>query len=155
MRYRSENISGSKIRDILSVMTYEIYDMGNTDILMTLIPTIKPVNSELAYEMQSMVTELEENFSFDDMSEDDVREVCQKIVECLNSIYHKNLKYCLWLADYDVVMKYYGHGTLDSSDIDEYEESDIILSKIEPDGSLYAYEENPMKTGNCYHKNNR
>ena len=154
MRYRSEKVGvgGNGIRDILAVMTYEIYNMGNSDILTTLIPTIKPVNPELSCEMQSMVNELEENFSFDDMGEDDVHEICQKIVECLNNIYHKNLKYCLWLADYNVVMNYYGHGRLSLSDIDGYMESDIVLSKIEPDGSLYAYEENPVKIvdGNDY-----
>ena len=31
--YRSEDSSGSGVRDIIEVMVFEIYELGNTDIL--------------------------------------------------------------------------------------------------------------------------
>lgn len=134
MKYRCESYGGSGERDIVKVMAYEIAVLGNTDIFHTLI-TVLPKKAD---EMESFIYELEEECGLQDTSYEDMEEFLREIVSSLNEIYHKDLKYALWLADYETVRDFY-KGT----DIDAYEESDVILSEI-PGGTLYAYEELPM-----------
>lgn len=142
MLYRTENAYGDGYRDIIEVMAYEIFTLGNADILETLILTIEQSNTELFEEMSDFKEQLEDNGFVDDMSEDDEIDFCERVRDELNAIYHKNLEYCLWLAPYNVVKDRYNGGS--TGGIDGYEESDVILSKLDYDGNLYAYEELPI-----------
>lgn len=63
---------------------------------------------------------------------------CERILELLNKKTGKDLKYCLWLADLEAVLKLYK-----GVNVDTYETSSVVLSDLGYDGSLYAYEESP------------
>lgn len=149
IEYRSEKIYGDGSRDIRKVMQYEIFELGNPDILKTLLNPISSADSLLADEMARIIRDILQSGYVEDMFEDEKENFCERVVQTLNSIHHKNLTYCLWLADYDVVMERYGDGQLLAEDIDAYETTDVILSDLGIDGRLYAYERNPkpVKTG--------
>lgn len=65
----------------------------------------------------------------------------KELVEEINKVTNKNLKYALWLCDTkEDVYRYDIDGDLKDEDIDAYLESDIVLSDIGSDGKLYGYE---------------
>lgn len=139
MKFRSEVPFGDGYRDIIDVMVYETYELGNTDILETLKRTMEKHDKSIADDMEWMISDMVENGYAEDMGEYDWREFFGKVVSVLNRVHGTELKYCLWLADYETVRDYYGQGRLGNEDIDAYEESDIVLSDIGYDGKLYAY----------------
>ena len=137
LQCRTEEFSGSKVRDIVKVFQYEIFELGNTDILETLKNSILKENvSELC--LNKMIDELIENGYIDDMFEDEQFDYCKKLVNAINVKLNKNIQYALWLADMEVVEKIYKGVYLDF-----YETSNCILSNLGKDGILYGYEEMP------------
>lgn len=144
LKFRSEVPFGDGYRDIIDVMCYETYVLGNTDILETLKGTMEKHDKPLADDMGHMILDMIDNGYVEDMGEDSWKEFFGKVVSVLNRVYGTELKYCLWLADYETVRDYYGEGKLEKEDIDAYEESDIILSDIGYDGKLYGYAKLPM-----------
>lgn len=145
MKYRSEVPFGEGYRNAAEVICYEIFELGNTDILDTLLEKTDYINDiKLRNLMAQIADELEENGFVDDMPEDEKLSFAQTIVDEISTFTNKDIKYVLWLADKDVVMNYYGRGELLEEDIDAYEESDVILSDCGYDGCLYGYEEMPV-----------
>lgn len=142
-KYRSEKIYGSGIRDIKKVVQFEIFELGNIDILKTLLESINSVDNSLADEMTYIIQDIQQSGYVEDMFEDEEEDFCERLVQALNFIHHKNITHCLWLADYDAVMNQYGKGRITAEDIDAYETSGVILSDLGIDGRLYAYEGNP------------
>ena len=134
--YRSEETGGSGVRDIIEVMTFEIYELGNTDILdyvceHYLKPGTRKIVQEFIYKVET---------GTEDIIEDDVIDICEIIIKEINEVTNHNLKYALWLADYDTVMEIYSY---DESTIEAYKISDIILSDLGKDGILFGYDEEP------------
>lgn len=134
--YRSEDSYGSGVRDIIQVMTYEIYELGNTDILEYvcehyLTGETKNVVTHLIYTIENGEAELSEN---------DIEDLCENIIDEINKKTNHNLKYALWLADKNVVEDMYAD---DELNIDAYYISDIILADLGYDGILFAYDEEP------------
>lgn len=143
MKFRTESFSGSKVRKAIDVMKYEIFDLGNTDILKTLKTTILK-NSIFIKEIEKIEFELEENGYVDDLFENEKLDFCQKILDEIHFVTNKKIKYALWLADLEIVKKYYKGS---NSNIDIYKTTNIILSNLGLDGILYGYEEMPIKKG--------
>ena len=141
MKFRTEKFSGSKVRKAIDVMKYEIFDLGNTDILKTLKTTILK-NSIFIKEIEKIEFELEENGYVDDLFENEKIDFCQKILDEIHFITNKKIEYALWLADLEIVKKYYKGS---NSNIDMYKTTNIILSNLGLDGILYGYEEMPIK----------
>ena len=134
--YRSEDSYGSGVRDILDVMTYEIYELGNTDILEYvcehyLDKSTVDVIKRVIYSVEG---------GQDDISEDYIYDICKDIVSEINKKTNHDLKYALWLADKSVVEDMY---TDDPLNIDAYYTSDVILSDLGNDGILFAYGDYP------------
>lgn len=143
--YRSEIPFGEGYRNILDVMTHEIYELNNTDILETLKNTILKQEKKLVNDINEILDDIEKNIFFENHCEYDIREFMKECLKMINKKYKKDIKYCLWLADKNVVIDYYGKGKLSEDDIDKYQVSDIILSDLGYDGRLYGYEEYPKK----------
>lgn len=143
MKFRSEIPFGQGYRSLKDVMVHETYELGNSDILCTLLPKIKPADVKLANEISILINELEKNGFVDDFDENNWNKFFQKVIDTVNIISGKKYKYCLWLAEYDVVKNYYGKGELTKEEIDAYTESEMIISDIGFDGCLYAYEDLP------------
>lgn len=150
--FRSEAYSGSGVRNILDVMRFEILELENTDILSTCLenPLIK--DEKLRADIEKAIADLEDcdsDIDLEDESEGSLYWLVNRIVIELRKNSGKDLKYALWLASREEVLKNdenggYGAG-LDPEypEIDEYATSDIVLSDIGNGGALYAYEDYP------------
>lgn len=134
--YRTEEAYGSGERDIIDVMTYETFELQNTDILKYISENYK-LNGFLQKKAGLL---LENETAFDHMTKEDWHTFYADAVTAINQELGKNLKYCLWLTSIEAVRDIY-NGT----EIDAYQTSTTILSDINYDGTLYAYEEEPER----------
>ena len=117
--YRSEDSYGSGVRDILDIMTFEIYELKNIDILeYTLDHYLQ--NSNIKETVENMIADIEL------FNEEEIYKVCKLIINEINKQTDHNLKYALWLAEYDAVSNIY---SFDESSIEAYNTSDIIKYK--------------------------
>lgn len=131
--YRSEDSYGSGVRDILDIMVFEIYELKNIDILeYTLDHYLQ--NSNIKETVENMIADIEI------FNEEEIYKVCKLIINEINKQTDHNLKYALWLAEYDAVSNIY---SFDESSIEAYNTSDIILSDLGYDGILFGYDEEP------------
>lgn len=134
--YRSESAYGSGVRDIVDVLTYEIFELGNTD-------SLDYISShyQLDKDGQDLLTRLQECWEvYASDSEDVQHNSIAELVKALNRHFGVELKYCLWLADLSVVSELYGGN---EADVDAYGASQYKLSDLGRDGILFAYTEMP------------
>lgn len=131
--YRTETAYGSGIRELRSVLEFEIVYLGNTDIPDTLLTTFNLTKAQ-----QSFIRTATSNI--EDLSDENR----QKLVDvCIDIIKREfpNANYCLWLADKNVIIDYYG-GIEET--IDEYEIENLKpISDLGWEGKLYVYSELP------------
>lgn len=143
--YRNDEYQGERIRDPTSVIAYEIFELGNLDIPIYILniygKTIQTLDSKLYNRMNDVIEKINNIEFIDDISEMEQRDFAQKIVNCVETITGKKIKSCLWLTDYDSVIKYYDG---DEYNISEYMISDVILSDLGSEGVLYCYEKQPV-----------
>ena len=132
--YRSEDSYGSGVRDIIDIMTYEIYELGNIDILDYVC------EHYLSNEDKQIIIRLLPEIESGELSEKDIEDLCIDIIDKINKKTKHNLKFALWLADKNVVEDMYAD---DELNIDAYYVSDIILADLGYDGILFAYNEEP------------
>ncbi len=116
-------------------MEYEIFELENTDIIDTLGSTYFSDDTLESIMFRSLVS----NQFCSKLTALDATTFCERILELLNKKTGKDLKYCLWLADLEAVRELYK-----GVNVDAYKTSDVILSDLNYDGSLYAYEESPI-----------
>lgn len=135
-RYRSENFSGSMVRGIYEVMRFEIFELGNTDILEHIMQYFVHI-PDVIDRLRNVIEELQNNGYVDDFPEQDQTVFLSDLVSELNSELGANIRYALWLADKATVIEQYG------TEIDEYEVGSVVLSDLGYDGTLYGYEECP------------
>lgn len=139
IRYRTEDAFGEGLTDPVStIMTYETYTLGNTDIVEYLMEHYLQDNMELLKSGQDIADEIENGL---EISEADIETFFKESLYEIQRKTGKNISHCLWLADKDVVKSYYMQGY--SCNMDGYHVSDIILSDLGYDGTLYGYEEKP------------
>lgn len=132
--YRSEDSYGSGVRDVLDVMVYELYELGNTDILEYICDHY--FDEEMKRQCSMMILSIETG----DVFEDDIIDIAKASLETIKEKTNKDIRYCLWLAEKDVVDEMYAY---DESNIDAYYTSDVILSDLGRDGILFGYEKEP------------
>ena len=132
--YRSEDSYGSGVRDIIDIMTYEIYELGNIDILDYVC------EHYLSNEDKQIIIRVIPEIESGELSEKDIEDLCIDIIDKINKKTKHNLKFALWLADKNVVEDMYAD---DELNIDAYYVSDIILADLGYDGILFAYDEEP------------
>lgn len=126
--YRTETAYGSGVRDLRGVIEYEIIELGNTDIIETLLDTFK-----VTEEQDRKLNKYLDNFEY----EDEVVDICMDIIR--NK--YPQAKYALWLADKDTVKSLYGGS---DEDIDAYEiEYEMPISDLGYDGKLFVYSKEP------------
>ena len=144
IKYRTEAAYGSGVRNIINVMSYEIYELLNMDILEYVLEHYS-LGNDIESKINSVLHYYCSHEHLDGFSEHDIVELCNHIIKRINSEKNKDLKYALWLADKDAVKKYYNG---EDENIDEYDTSDVVLSDLGCDGILYAYENIPKKLNN-------
>lgn len=135
--YRSESAYGSGVRDIVDVLTYEIFELGNTDAIDYIASHYKL--DKAGQELLNGLQDCWEVYASD--SEAVQRNSIVELVSALNRYFGVELKYCLWLADLSAVSELYSNSEVD---IDAYGASQYKLSDLGRDGILFAYTEMPQ-----------
>lgn len=134
-------VYGSGVIDIEKVVTYEIYELGNTDIADYLLSHYKEMLSDKTISFLENIANNDEYL--DTTDEDTICKIVTRTINEINRFKGKKYRYALWLADKDAVISLYGAS--DDADIDAYETSDFVLNDLRFDGTLYAYEDVPLK----------
>lgn len=137
--YRTENFSGSGVRDAVSVLTFEVCDLTNTDILAYCLEHYSLKRMHFNETLQVLKDSLEDG---DAVDEQDIRNLMEDLLKHIESETGHIIRYALWLADKKTVLADY-EGTEDN--IDAYECGPVILSDLGEDGILFGYESNPEK----------
>ncbi len=149
--FRNPDYAGDGEADPVKVMLFEIMELGNTDILDTLLESDLIKNSDIIERMKSASEYIEENggpgyYDEDDYTDDDraIKELIKSIPDEIARTTGKTINFVLWLASKsDVETQYDGTG----DNILEYPTSDIILSNLGNDGALFGYETRPKPVG--------
>lgn len=141
--YRNNNAFGDNVRKPLDVITYEVYELGNSDIL-----EYCTEHYALSSELRNDIDDIIDNI--DDIDEEDVITVIKKLLNELNVLYGKPIKEVIWLASLDAVNDLYD-GEEENSDIQSYSVEDaIILSNLGYDGLLFGFFERPKELDENY-----
>lgn len=138
IRYRCDDCFGDGVRNVIDVLVYETYELGNIDIL-DYLANHQLKDSELKEDFLQLKNEIEEELSIQSMGEYDLRELYQNALNEIKNQTGKDIKYCLWLADKDTVKDYYCQNMM-NYEINGYNTSNVILSDLGYDGALYGYE---------------
>lgn len=146
IRYRTETFSGLGERNAAEVMSYETFEMGNVDILETLLNTILKgrgeINEKCFYYMNSInnsglegMPTFEEGIKF-----------FQDVLTEIKAVTGHEIKYALWLANLEDVKdkNFYGKYIDSDEDVDAYEIGPVVLSELGCDGTLYGYTALPV-----------
>ena len=157
MKYRTECFSGEGIRDAAAIMAYETFELGNSDVYCTLKAGILK-GHPLLEEFSELMDEADRGLA-DDMTEEDKVQFFQRVLDAVEEVTGKKVRYAIWLADKANAYRYLMAGeditafeqTFTEEDIpddcegiDAYEEADaVILSQLEEDGALYGFEHYP------------
>ena len=146
MKYRTKLAYTKGYKDAAIVMAYETFDMANTSILHTLRKTILKDNkfTELLKTMDDLIHQNNGYHALVYMNSNYKPitgvEFFKEILEEINHITGKNIKYVLWLCDTkEDIRNMYGESFTDDK-IDTYQESDIIFADLSSVGKLYGYE---------------
>lgn len=133
--YRTETTYGSGVRNLRDVIEFEILNLGNIDIPDTLLRTFKTTKNE-----RDILEDFIENSEiYQEDNKEEIVDICLNIIKRE----YPTAKYCLWLADKDVVKDLYD-GTDET--IDSYKiEIDKPISNLGRDGQLYLYTKEPKK----------
>ena len=102
-------------------------------------------NQDLRNTCYNYADELANSGWIDDLSENDMIDFCQKLLDEFEVAIGKKIIYWLCLCDKkEDVYEYDIHDELRDSNIDEYEESEVTLSDIGSEGKLCGYEVYPV-----------
>ena len=149
IQYRNNDLYGGGSTLITKVMRYEIFELGNKDILCYMNHYNNAFNDQTKTLMKKLINE--EDMGFDDIEKQEI--FCEDILHQLNVNMDKHLRYCLWLTDMQGMKEHYlddykntEDATIESviSNISAYE-TGFILSDLGTEGKLYAYQEMPKE----------
>ena len=153
--YRTENAYGSGERNLRAIIEYEVFELGNTDIFDYMLKhydfekyTLKSAFLNTLQTMREMNgdSDPESVESFERVANDIGKNTAKKafmdsVMDLIKYVTGKNIRYGLWLAEKDAVIRFYNN--MSKENIDTYRTSDVILSDLNEDGILFGYEEKP------------
>lgn len=151
--YRSDSIFGDGYRDAVDVMTHEIFDLWNIDILDTLADDVlKDMDiaenlKHLSYDISSpkavyFADILEEES--ESVAKNKAKTFVREILDAVKEKTGKDIKYVLWLSDSvdDVIAEYEPNDSI--TEFDEYSTANgVVLLDIGKGGKLFGYEKMP------------
>lgn len=141
--YRTESFSGSGERDAATVMSFEIFELLNTDILETLSNTLlgdHPISLAIGALIKAIEAGDEDLPEYDD---EVAIGFCHMLLDLVEEKTSVKVRYALWLTTKDTIASYYGKDMNNPTDYSAYETSSIILSGPCADGTLYGYSDCP------------
>lgn len=147
VRYRTEAFSGLQERAAAEVMAFETFELGNVDILETLVSGVLAGRShEMVERCLQMIDELNRNGFVDDMGQKEKVGFFQEVLSEIERSTGVQVRYALWLADIETVTnrEWYGRDMADDLDFDSYEIGPVVLSELGSDGTLYGYPDLPV-----------
>lgn len=153
-KYRTEAFFGSGVRDAVEVMAFEINTLGNTDILRTLGTGLLQ-GTETGKEMLSIAEQLDaDGEGAEDLFY--IKDLCREALKAIEAKTGVQVKYALWLAEYDDVLTHFWAWAFGASgatksvpkpedgEIEAYEIGPVILSAGDgAGGMLYGYSNMP------------
>lgn len=128
--YRVNNGDGTT--DPISVISFEIGELYNTDILEY---CINNYGSKMNPEIKSRIDDVINNT--DDFTYDSIIPFVTDFIHEMERIWNIIIKSVIWLADKKAVETLYCHD--ENGNIEPYKTSDYILSDLGSDGILFAY----------------
>ena len=134
LKYRCEDCYGSGERDIKRVIKHEVSELRNIDILEYCYEHYA-LSDNLSSDIRTVIDRINQYEDVDDI----LSGVIDRLVSELNALTGKNLRFCLWLGEFQYIQDFYGEPTHASST------SDVILSELGLDGTLYAFENEPTE----------
>ena len=152
-RYESPNHLDSP-RDARKIIAFEIENLGNTDILKYVCEHyVQNYQNEILQNIQKKEKTLFRNTMRIMEQAWHGRDIFQKhafnperladtILRIVNIRTDKNIRYALWLAEKNAVEQLYAN---DNAVLCEFEPSEIILSDLGFDGTLFGYENIPKQ----------
>jgi hypothetical protein len=159
--YRTEKLFGEGYRNIVEVIAHEVFELRNADILSMLSEKVL-AGTEEGKKCATLIEELDTDapvpadtddvlFTLIEKGYDDVTvtyDFVGSLVDKINEVTGKKLKYVLWLCETADDVKAYSEKSpmedkVEDEDIDCYFVSDVILSDLGDGSRLYAYEEEP------------
>ena len=156
VKYRTEQLYGSGYRDLKEVISFEIFELGNDDIPLTILSLLTDECKVKASEdLRNMIKELTEWRLTNEQTSFDKDQFIVNLINIINEFYGKEIKYCLWLSDSceDIISNYSLDPYYDEEKKDyfyefhAYEDSEVILSDLGNCGKLYRYTEPPEILG--------
>ena len=137
--YRTEQYSGSGKRDAVDVLTFEVFDLRNTDILEYCLSHYDLRRMHFDITIRTLMDIIQDN---DDVEEKDIRTIMKDLLKHIELNTGHCIRYILWLASKDEVKDNY-EGT--EGCIDAYKTGPVILSDLGNDGILFGYDNLPEK----------
>jgi hypothetical protein len=144
--YRTETYSGSGVRKAKDVIMFEITELGNTDILKTVLHGFTPEktpyihNSTLIHDLTVLQKEVDAT-GCTSMSEEALSTVIDSLLDDIQTCTGHRVNYVLWLTDEKSCREIYTD--FPEQSIDKYPTSAVILSDLGSDGILFGYENMP------------
>lgn len=129
------NHSLNNITDPVEVIAFEMGELGNID-----IPDycLEKYGDRMRPEIRDVIEDAISSIEEGDMAENMAEQTAKTIVLEMERIWHISIKRVVWLADFDTVVDLYCDG--DTKNIEAVETSDYILSDLQGDGILFAYD---------------
>lgn len=130
---------GSGVRDTVSVITHEICQLGNTDVLDYCLEHYDLSRMHFDDTVRALRDDVDAGEYVDEY---DVRPVVTDLLKHIESNTGYDIRYALWLAGMDTVMSYYNGK---EGRVDAYECGPVVLSDLGWDGVLFGYTNLPKK----------
>lgn len=160
--YRTEECGGSGVRDLESIIKFEVFELGNTDILDYILKNYNLKNGLLLSSFTNTIQTMRELCKGKNANDSEaltrvvtaygetmIDKFVESVITMVKLITKKDIKYGLWLASKNAVINRYsslpenGHNDAPTDNIEMYETSDVILSDLGYEGILFAYETLP------------
>lgn len=128
--FRTENFSGSHVRNLEDVIYFEIRELGNTDILDTM-------NELYGLDFQPYMDTEDENVIADESYRDVLEQILSHLEKQFNTS-HNNLG-AIWVTTYDNVEKIYCKSPNDKINMVDIHHNFYPISDLGAYGTLFVY----------------
>lgn len=145
--FRTETFSGLDERNAASVMSYETFELNNTDILETILTGVfKDYPCDAKEKCTNVLQDIQKNGASTNLSLREGEAFFQEVLDEIEKATGHQIRYALWLTTMDSVtdQAFYGKYVSVADDIDCYEVGPVILSELGFEGTLYGYAERPV-----------
>ena len=157
--FRNDYAFGDGVRDAVSVIAYEVFELGNMDSIEYILNNYK-ISKDIALKWQNILDEMEHNdeengcpYATNDNGyklypeSEEVFQLVRQLLDEVSKCKKTDIQEVLWLASEKSVRKRYSG---DDDNIEAYDvSSGVVLSDLGFDGKLYGFHEIPVPVPFC------